>query len=164
MQGCHIPNSTWIPKVLPSHSQVLLSTLKYSWVSWVKPEPVHLPPYIQVLCIHPSLALSLLRDSRIPALYYFLYTLYTQNWHTVCLSFRASEYISHFVFPAFLYLYWSLSDLRILGSSEAVLPPLSTLIAPEHCPEILFLSHFYSFPFCINTLRLPSRTLVQIST
>ena len=87
---CHIPNSTWIPKVLPSRSwvisvwspsypRVLPSTLKYSRVSQVKPEPVHLPPYTWIICIPPSLAPSLLQDFGIPALYYSLYTLYTWN-------------------------------------------------------------------------------------
>ena len=106
---CHIPNSTWIPKVLLSHSwvisvwspsypQVLPSTLKYSRVSRVKPEPVHLPPYTRIICISPSLALSLLRDFGIPALYYSLYTLYTRNWHT-------SEFLSFRVHIPFRPLY-----------------------------------------------------------
>ena len=42
-------NPQGIPKSFPSHFHMIpesfLSTLKYSQVSRVKPEPVHLPPY-----------------------------------------------------------------------------------------------------------------------
>ena len=126
---CHIPNSTWIPKVFPSHSQVisiwslsysrvLPSTLKYFRVSRVKPELVHLPPYTRIICIPPSLAPSLLRDFGIPALYYSLYPLYTRNWHT-------SEFLSFQVHIPFRLLCilvplltpFRSSDLRFLWGS-----------------------------------------------
>ena len=42
-----------------------------------------------------------------------------------------------------------------------MLPPLGTLVAPEHCPEILFLLCFRRFSFSINTLHLPSCTLFE---
>ena len=52
-------NPQGIPKSFPSHfhmipesSPRLLSTLKYSQVSQVKPKPVHVSPYTRVLCIH----------------------------------------------------------------------------------------------------------------
>ena len=70
--GSFLSNFHIIPESFPSTSE-------YSWVFQVKPELVHLPSYTQTLCIHLSLAPSLLRDFGIPALYYSLYTLYTQN-------------------------------------------------------------------------------------
>ena len=119
---CHILNSTWIHKVLPSHSwvisvwslsypRVLPSTLKYSRVSRVKPKPVHLPPYTQVICIPPSLAPSLLRDFGIPALYYSLYPLYTWNWHMF-------EFPSFQVHIPFHLLYILVPLLTPFGSSN----------------------------------------------
>ena len=119
---CHILNSSWIHKVLPSHSrvisawslshpQVLPSTLKYSRVSRVKPKLVHLPPYTWIICIPPSLAPSLLQDFGIPALYYSLYTLYTLNWHT-------SDFPSFQVHIPFRLLYILVPLLTPFGSSD----------------------------------------------
>ena len=151
MGTCHIPNSTWIPKVLPSHSRVisvwslsnprvLSSTLKYSRVSWVKPKPVHLPPYTRIICIPLSLAPSLLRDFGIPALYYSLYTLYTQNWHT-------SEFLSFRVHIPFRPLYilvplltpFGPLDLRFLrGSVPATRHSRSSGTLPRNLVPLVF--------------------------
>ena len=149
---CYIPNSTWIPKVFPSHSRVisvsslshpwvLPSTLKYSQLSWVKPEPVHLPSYTRILCIPPSLAPSLLRDFGILALYYSLYTLYTRNWHT-------SEFLSFWVHIPFhplcilvpLWTHFGSSDLRFLwGSVTATQHSHSSGTLPQNLVPLAFL-------------------------
>ena len=77
---------------------------------------------------------------------------------------RVSKLPSTYPLSSSLHSCTFINLFQILGSSEAVFPPLGTLVAPEHSPKILFLLRFRSFPFSINILRLPSCTLVQILT
>ena len=110
-------NPQGTPESFPSHFHMIPesspSTLKYSWVSRVKPELVHLPPYTWIICIPLSLAptRSLLRDFGIPALYHSHYILYTQNWHT-------SEFPSFQVHIPFHLLYILVPLLTPFGSSD----------------------------------------------
>ena len=169
---CHIPNSTWIPEVFLSHSwvisvrspsdpQVLPSTLKYSQVSQINPELVHL-----CTSSHPNTLYSPESSSKSPPRFrnsspvlltlHSVYSELTYIW--------VSKLPSPYPLSSSLHSCIYINPFWILGSSEAMFPPLSTFVTPEHCPEILFPLHLHSFPFCINTLHLPSCTLVWILT